>query len=138
MAPRNVNPAWPVSTPRFVFLDPRAREFYADWDRAAGETVAVLRAEAARDPDDRDLADLVGELSTKIEEFRTLWAAHNVRLHNTGVKHLHHPVVGDLSLNYNGLAPGCELRSRMPQRLSARSREGARGRPARPTRPERT
>ena len=98
-----VNPARPVSTPRFVFLEPRAREFYADWDRAAGETVAVLRAEAARDPDDRDLSDLVGELSTKSEEFRTLWAAHNVRLHNAGVKHLHHPVVGDLSLNYNGL-----------------------------------
>ena len=98
-----VNPARPVSTPRFVFLDPRAREFYADWDRAAGETVALLRADAARDPDDRELSDLVGELSTKSEEFRTLWAAHNVRLHNSGVKHLHHPVVGDLSLNYNGL-----------------------------------
>jgi transcriptional regulator with XRE-family HTH domain len=98
-----LNPARPVSTPRFVFLDPRAREFYSDWDRAAGETVAVLRAEAARDPDDRDLSDLVGELSTKSEEFRTLWAAHNVRLHNSGVKHLHHPVVGDLSLKYNGL-----------------------------------
>jgi transcriptional regulator with XRE-family HTH domain len=98
-----VNPARPVSTPRFVFLDPRARDFYTDWDQAAGETVAVLRAEAARDPDNRDLSDLVGELSTKSEEFRTLWAAHNVRLHNSGVKHLHHPVVGDLSLNYNGL-----------------------------------
>src|SRR3954452_14134946 len=97
------NPARPVSTPRFVFLDPRAREFYVDWDRAASDTVAVLRAEAARDPDDRDLSDLVGELSTKSEEFRTLWAAHNVRLHNAGVKRLHHPVVGDLSLNYNGL-----------------------------------
>jgi len=97
------NPARPVSTPRFVFLDRRAREFYADWDRAAGETVALLRAEAARNPDDRDLSDLVGELSTKSEEFRRLWAAHNVRLHNTGVKHLHHPVVGDLSLSYTGL-----------------------------------
>src|SRR5436190_7781823 len=98
-----VHPARPVSTPRFVFLDPHAREFYADWDKAAGETVAVLRAEAARDPDDRDLSDLVGELSTKSDEFGTLWAAHNVRLHNTGVKHLHHPVVGDLSLSYTGL-----------------------------------
>ena len=92
-----VNPARPGSTARFVFLDPRARGFYADWNRAAGET------EAARDPDDRDLSDLVGELSTKSEKFRTLWAAHNVRLHNSGVKQLHHPVVGDLSLNCNGL-----------------------------------
>src|SRR4051794_32958397 len=97
------SPARPVGTPRYVFLDPSARQFYADWDRAASETVAVLRAEAARDPDDRDLSDLVGELSTKSEEFATLWAAHDVRSHNAGVKHLHHPVVGDLSLNYNGL-----------------------------------
>jgi transcriptional regulator with XRE-family HTH domain len=113
------NPARPVSTPRFVFLDPRAREFYADWDRAAGETVAVLRAAAAGDPDDRDLSDLVGELSTKSDEFRTRWAAHNVRLHNTGVKHLHHPVVGDLSLNYNGLDlaadPGLTIYVYMPE-----------------------
>lgn len=98
------NPARPVSTPRFVFLDPRAREYYADWHRAAAETVAVLRAEAARDPDDRDLSDLVGELSTKSEEFRTLWAAHDVRLHNAGVKQLRHPVVGDLGLSYTALA----------------------------------
>jgi transcriptional regulator with XRE-family HTH domain len=107
------HPVRPVSTPRFVFLEPRAREFYADWDRAAGETVAVLRAAAASDPDDRDLSDLVGELSTKSDEFRTLWAAHNVRLHNSGVKHLRHPLVGELSLSYTGLelaaAPGLTI-----------------------------
>jgi len=98
-----VDSARPVNAARFVFLDPRARDFYADWDRAAGETVAILRAEAARDPDNCDLSDLVGELATKSEEFRTLWAVHDVRLHTLGVKHLYHPVVGDLSLNYTGL-----------------------------------
>jgi len=98
-----VDSARPVNAARFVFLDPRARDFYADWDRAAGETVAILRAQAARDPDNCDLSDLVGELATKSEEFRTLWAVHDVRLHTLGVKHLYHPVVGDLSLNYTGL-----------------------------------
>jgi hypothetical protein len=62
--------------------------------------VAILRSEAGRDPYDRGLSDLVGELSTQSETFRTRWAAHNVRIHQTGVKHVHHPVVGDLSLTF--------------------------------------
>jgi MmyB-like transcription regulator ligand binding domain len=61
----------------------------------------VLRSAAGRDPYDRDLSDLVGELSTQSDEFRTRWAAHNVRFHDTGVKDLHHPVVGDITLTYN-------------------------------------
>jgi transcriptional regulator with XRE-family HTH domain len=95
-----IGPARPVNTARFVFLDPRAREFYADWERAATDVVAVLRSAAGRDPHDRALSDLVGELSTQSEPFRTRWAAHNVRFHVNGVKHFHHPVVGDLSLNF--------------------------------------
>jgi len=91
----------PVNSARYVFLDPGARDFYVDWDGAAGDVVAVLRLAAGRDPDDRDLSDLVGELSTRSAEFRTRWAAHNVRLHDTGVKELHHAVVGDLTLTYN-------------------------------------
>ncbi|MDQ4143268.1 MAG: helix-turn-helix transcriptional regulator [Actinomycetota bacterium] len=91
----------PVNSARYVFLDPRAREFYADWDRAASDVVAVLRSAAGRDPYDRDLSDLVGELSTQSAEFRTRWAAHNVRFHDTGTKDLHHPVVGDITLTYN-------------------------------------
>ena len=79
-------PRRPVNTARFVFLDPRAETSYADWDRVANETVAILRSEAGRDPYDRELSDLVGELSTQSEEFRTRWATHNVRFHNTGVK----------------------------------------------------
>jgi transcriptional regulator with XRE-family HTH domain len=96
-------PARPVNHARFVFLDPRAEAFYSDWDRAAGETVAILRSAAGRDPHDRDLSDLVGELATKSEAFRIRWAAHNVRFHNTGVKHFHHPAVGELSLSFNRL-----------------------------------
>jgi transcriptional regulator with XRE-family HTH domain len=95
--------ARPVNTARFVFLDPRAAAFFGDWDRIAGESVAILRSAAGRDPHNRDLSDLVGELATQSEAFRTRWAAHNVRFHNTGVKHFNHPVVSDLHLTYNRL-----------------------------------
>ncbi len=93
----------PADSARYVFLDPSARDFYADWDRAASDVVAVLRSAAGRDPHDRDLSDLVGELSTQSAEFRTRWAAHNVRFHDPGSKELHHPVVGDITLTYNRL-----------------------------------
>jgi hypothetical protein len=92
--------ARPVNNARFVFLDSRAETFYGDWERVAGECVAILRWAAGRDPHDRDLSDLVGELATHSDAFRTRWAAHDVRFHNTGVKQFHHPVVGELSLTY--------------------------------------
>lgn len=88
---------------RFIFLHPASQEFYRDWETVAGDTVALLRAEAGRDPYDRALTDLIGELSTRSDVFRTWWAAHNVRLHRSGVKHLHHPEVGDLTLAYESL-----------------------------------
>jgi transcriptional regulator with XRE-family HTH domain len=90
----------PPNTARFVFLDPHATEFFRDYDKAANDTVALLRAEAGRDPYDRDLSDLIGQLATRSEEFRRRWAAHNVRIHTSGVKLLHHPVVGDLDLPF--------------------------------------
>ena len=96
-------PARPVNTARFVFLDPRAETTFVEWDRVATETVAILRSAAGRDPHNRDLSDLVGELATQSDAFRTRWATHNVRFHNTGVKHFHHPAVGDLTLSYNRL-----------------------------------
>jgi transcriptional regulator with XRE-family HTH domain len=95
--------AGPVNSARYVFLEPSARDFYVDWDRAASDVVAVLRSAAGRDPYDRSLSDLVGELSTQSADFRTRWAAHNVRFHDTGTKELHHPVVGDLTLTYDRL-----------------------------------
>jgi transcriptional regulator with XRE-family HTH domain len=96
-------PARPANAARFIFLDPRAHDFYPDWNKAANDTVAVLRASAGRDPYDRCLSDLVGELSTQSEEFRMRWAQHNVRQHITGIKHFHHPVVGEISLTYDRL-----------------------------------
>ena len=93
----------PANSARFIFFDPRSQDFYADWDKAANDTVAVLRAEAGRDPYDRGLSDLVGELSTRSDAFRTRWARHDVRQHITGIKHFHHPVVGDVSLTYDRL-----------------------------------
>ncbi len=86
-----------------VFLDPRAEAFFGDWDRVATESVAILRSAAGRNPYNRDLSELVGELATQSEAFRTRWATHNVRFHNTGVKHFNHPVVGELYLSYNRL-----------------------------------
>jgi hypothetical protein len=88
---------------RFVFLDPRARDFYLDWDRIARDVVATLRSSAGRNPYDRELTDLVGELSTRNDEFRQHWARHDVRFHISGVKHFHHRQVGDLELNYERL-----------------------------------
>ena len=93
----------PANSARFTFLDPAAADFYPDWDRVATELVAHLRSEAGRNPYDRQLSDLIGELSTRSDEFRVRWAAHNVRFHRTGTKHIHHPVVGELELSYETL-----------------------------------
>lgn len=89
---------------RFQFLDPASRDLYPDWDRFAEMCVAVMRAEAGRDPHDKALQDLVGELSTRSEEFRRLWATHNVRTHATGTKRFTHPIVGELTLAYEEFA----------------------------------
>lgn len=88
---------------RFQFLDNRSKDFTPDWDAAADIVVAILRSEVARDPHDRGLQDLIGELSTQSEEFRTRWGAHNVRRHGAGSKHFHHRIVGDLTLSYEDL-----------------------------------
>jgi transcriptional regulator with XRE-family HTH domain len=93
----------PVNNARVVFLDARAALVFRDWETVANDTVALLRAEAGRDPHDRQLSDLVGELSTRSEDFRQRWAAHDVRIHNSGVKRLRHPVVGDLDLPFESL-----------------------------------
>lgn len=98
---------------RFCFLSDAARRFHPDWDAAADVTVSILHAESGRDARDRDLHDLVGELPTRSEEFRTKWAAHDVRRHGSGTKSFHHPVVGDLTFTYEGLEvtedPGLQL-----------------------------
>ncbi|MGW2650289.1 helix-turn-helix transcriptional regulator [Streptomyces sp. NPDC001393] len=93
---------------RYQFLDPAAHVFYPDWDLAADMTVDVLRTEAGRNPHDKGLHDLVGELSTRSDAFRTRWGAHNVTRHGTGTKRFHHPVVGDLTLAWEYLALAAE------------------------------
>ncbi|MFF4991492.1 helix-turn-helix transcriptional regulator [Streptosporangium saharense] len=137
---------------RFQFLDPAARDFYPDWDLFADMCVTIMRAEAGRDPHDRALQDLVGELSTRSDTFRRLWAAHDVRTHGTGTKRFHHPEVGELTLAYEELAltaepglamiiytaePGSpsEERLRLLSSLSA-EQPPALGRPSRTLRPD--
>ncbi|GEL94075.1 helix-turn-helix transcriptional regulator [Cellulomonas composti] len=108
-------PGRPVNTARFQFLDPAAaREFWGEKaDRMAHDAVAILRAEAGHNPYDKRLTDLVGELSTRSEDFRRLWASHDVRYHRSGTKVFHHPVVGLLELDYEALVlpadPGLQL-----------------------------
>lgn len=97
------SPCRPPNVARFMFLDPAAADYYVDCERMAAGTVAILRAEAGRDPYDKALTDLVGELSTRSDLFRTRWATHNVHLHRGGVKRLRHPVVGELTLEYEAL-----------------------------------
>ncbi|MFF1604498.1 helix-turn-helix domain-containing protein [Streptomyces mirabilis] len=93
---------------RFTFLDPQAKQFWRDWDRVADDLVAHLRAAAGATPYDRNLTDLIGELSTHSDTFRQLWARHDVRAYGRGTKHFHHPVVGDLDLRYDLLEPAAE------------------------------
>lgn len=88
---------------RYLFLDPRSHEFYTDWATVAGDSVASLRTEAGRNPYDRGLTDLIGELSTRSEHFRTWWATHRVKLHHTSSKRMHHAVAVDLELTGEAL-----------------------------------
>ena len=99
---------------RYLFLDPGAPDFFVDYLKALDDCVAFLRVEAGRDPYDKALAELVGELSTRSEDFRRRWAAHDVRYHRTGRKRFHHPLVGDLELDYEAF----ELPGEPGQRLN--------------------
>jgi transcriptional regulator with XRE-family HTH domain len=102
-SPAFEDPARPVNFARFAFLNGRSERLYADWNMAADTSVALLHAEAGRDPFNKALSDLIGELSTRSEEFRRRWAQRNVRLHRTGAKTFQHPAVGRLDLHFNGL-----------------------------------
>ncbi|MDP9736052.1 helix-turn-helix transcriptional regulator [Curtobacterium sp. 260] len=102
-APMFAGPGRPVNTARFTFLDPAARDFFPDWAATAREAVAVLRAAAVANPCEPGLVTLVGELSTRSEEFRGWWAAHDVRVHRRGGKRIAHPVVGELQLDFEAL-----------------------------------
>src|SRR6266699_3301286 len=102
-----------ANTTRFIYLDPAAREFFVDYDRIATDAAAMLRLEAGRNPHDKALITLVGELSTQSELFRQHWASHNVKFHRSGRKRLRHPAVGELDLNFEAMElpsePGLRL-----------------------------
>ena len=102
-APIFDSPARPANAARFTFLDPAAAEFYPDWDAVADQNVASLRAEVGRNPYDKALSDLIGELSTRGDTFRQRWAKHEVHRHSTGAKRLNHPVVGPLTYHYEAM-----------------------------------
>ena len=91
----------PVNSARYLFLDPSAPDLYPDWERIANETVAIMRHTAGADPRDPRLSELVGELSMRSEAFRTRWASHDVRFHNSGTKRFMHPLAGELTLNFD-------------------------------------
>ena len=99
-----MRPARQPNFARFTFLDlDAAHDFYPRWEIAADTCVAILRTEAGRDPHDKALHDLVGELSTRSSDFRRRWGSHDVRLHGAGSKLFHHGVVGDLDLSYESV-----------------------------------
>jgi transcriptional regulator with XRE-family HTH domain len=107
--PGQATPARLPNQARYIFLDPRAGDFYPDWPAVAATAVAMLRFEAGRNPHGRELNELVGELTTRSGPFASLWAGHDVRIHTTGTKRFHHPVAGDLSLQFETLhLPGDE------------------------------
>lgn len=97
------DPRRPVNTTRFTYLNPAAREFWRDYAQIANDAAAMLRLEAGRTPHDPGLIQLVGELSTQSELFRQRWASRDVMHHRSGLKRLHHPIVGDLDLNYESM-----------------------------------
>ncbi len=112
-APVLDHPAHRANIARFDFLDPRAGDYYPDYDGALSVAVALLRTEAGRNPYDPELTALIGELATRSEAFRTRWGAHDVRAHRGGVKVFNHPAVGYLELTYDSMelaaAPGLIL-----------------------------
>lgn len=109
----------PVNSARFMFLDPASKDFWADWDKGANDAVAFLRTETGRSPHDKALTDLIGELTTRSDDFARRWARHDVKFHRSGVKNLHHPLVGDLSLPYEAMElpsdPGLRLNFYTPE-----------------------
>jgi transcriptional regulator with XRE-family HTH domain len=113
-SPVLADPRRPANTTRFVYLQPdKAREFFVDYDRIANDAAAMLRLEAGRNPHDKALIELVGELSTRSELFRQRWASHDVQFHRSGQKRLRHPVVGQLDLDFESMElpsePGLHL-----------------------------
>ncbi|TQC48956.1 XRE family transcriptional regulator [Rhodococcus sp. WS4] len=103
LAPLLTDPANRGNNARFVFLDPAARTYYPTWERGADDIVADLRTYAGRNPLDKGLTDLIGELVTRSVDFRIRWSAHEARFHRSRVEHIHHPEVGELEFAYEAV-----------------------------------
>ncbi|WP_433556107.1 helix-turn-helix transcriptional regulator [Pseudonocardia xinjiangensis] len=101
-------PAEDRNLARFVFLDPRARGLYPDWEAVATDTVAILRFDAGRHSDDQKLTQLIDELSNNTDEFRNRWSSHQVHRRTTGAKRYRQPLVGELTVNFQALTPSGE------------------------------
>ncbi|WP_329600134.1 helix-turn-helix transcriptional regulator [Streptomyces pseudovenezuelae] len=97
------DPVCGANTMRFAFLSPAARRFYVDWERIARGAVGALRIEAGKNPYDRELSNLIGELSTRSDAFRVMWGAHDVHVFHDGTKRFRHPVVGELELDFESM-----------------------------------
>jgi transcriptional regulator with XRE-family HTH domain len=113
-SPVLADPQRPANTTRFVYLHPEAAEqFFVDYDRIANDAAAMLRLEAGKNPHDKALIELVGELSTRSELFRKRWASNDVQFHRSGHKRLRHPIVGPLDMDFESMeissAPGLQL-----------------------------
>ncbi|MGI5442954.1 helix-turn-helix transcriptional regulator [Streptomyces shenzhenensis] len=93
----------PANLCRFVFLDPRAPRLYLDWEKVARNGVGVLRVETAKNPYDRELCTLIGELSARSDAFRTLWAEQDVHTYTKGIKRFLHPAIGEIALVHESL-----------------------------------
>ncbi|MGW6740148.1 helix-turn-helix domain-containing protein [Streptomyces sp. NPDC055025] len=93
------DPACGGNVARFAFLNAAARRFYTDWERMARFAVGALRVEAGKNPYDRELSNLIGELSTRSDAFRVMWGSHDVHVFRDSTKRLRHPLVGDLELD---------------------------------------
>ena len=99
-------PSRPADRPnltRMLFLDPHTRDLYVDWAQEAARSVATLLLIAGRHPDDRDLAELIGELTVNSDAFAALWAKHPVANCTSGTKRFHHPELGELELGFEAL-----------------------------------
>lgn len=108
-APILDDPANARNNARFAFFNPAARIYYPDWESGARSIVASLRLAGGQNPHDKALTNLIGELVTRSDTFRTMWAEHDVRYHRNGTKHIHHPVVGDLQFEYEAFdLPGTD------------------------------
>lgn len=94
----------PWNHDRYIHLDPGSQQFYRDWNEIADYSAAMLHVSAGRNPYDRELSNLIGELATQSEDFRVRWAKHNLHEHQSGVKKVHHHDVGDMDLIYETLS----------------------------------